>query len=280
MANIQKKMKISELKKEAKIKLAGKWPLAILINLTQLLIVTAVSYSSSKAQGIVGALLAIVLWIISVPISYGITVSMLNLSRNKNVGVTDFISIGFKNFKRAIFISLSIFIRILIPVLLFAFSIIFSMVCITASIIGGYSNTGISLIFALVIALASMIWIIYKMLSYALSTYIFVDNEDLKCKEAIAKSRELMKGNKLKFIGLVLSFFGWFLLCGFLAGCAEEINQTVGTIVLYGLSLLLTPYITFSEINFYEDLAGIADVKEVTVEKVEKIEEVENTTIE
>ena len=89
-----------------------------------------------------------------------------------------------------------------------------------------------------------------------------------------------MKGNKLKFIGLVLSFFGWFLLCGFLAGCAEEINQTVGTIVLYGLSLLLTPYITFSEINFYEDLAGIADVKEVTVEKVEKIEEVENTTIE
>ena len=47
------------------------------------------------------------------------------------------------------------------------------------SIIGGYSNTGISLIFALVIALASMIWIIYKMLSYALSTYIFVDNEDL-----------------------------------------------------------------------------------------------------
>lgn len=273
-------MKISELKKEAKIKLAGKWPLAILINLTQLLIVTAVSYSSSKAQGIVGALLAIVLWIISVPISYGITVSMLNLSRNKNVGVTDFISIGFKNFKRAIFISLSIFIRILIPVLLFAFSIIFSMVCITASIIGGYSNTGISLIFALVIALASMIWIIYKMLSYALSTYIFVDNEDLKCKEAIAKSRELMKGNKLKFIGLVLSFFGWFLLCGFLAGCAEEINQTVGTIVLYGLSLLLTPYITFSEINFYEDLAGIADVKEVTVEKAEKIEEVENTTIE
>ena len=272
-----KKMKISELKKEAKIKLTGKWPLAILINLTQLIIVSAVSYTSSKSQDFVGTLLAIVLWIISIPLSYGITISMLNLSRNQNVGVTDFISIGFKNFKRAIALTLSIFIRILIPVILFAFSIIFSIVCIAASIFGSYSYTGISLIFALVIALASMIWIIYKMLSYALSTYIFVDNEELKCKEAIAKSRELMKGKKLKFIGLIFSFFGWFLLCGFLAGLAEGINQIAGTIVLYGLSLLLTPYVTFSEINFYEDLAGIANVQEITIEKIENTE---NTTIE
>ena len=69
-----------------------------------------------------------------------------------------------------------------------------------------------------------------------------------------------MKGNKLKFVGLVFSFFGWFLLAGIFGAVAESINAIAGTIITYGLSLLLTPYITFTEINFYEDLADVSTV--------------------
>ena len=252
-------MKISELKKEAKVKLTGKWPLAIGINLTYLILTVALSYASTKMEGIIGYILSIVFAIISVPLSYGITASMLSLSRNETVGVTDFITIGFKNFKKAIFLSLSIFFRLIIPIIILAVAITFSIVSVFAS--AAASTPGIASIVCLLLAVVSMIWIIYKVLSYALATYILVDNNDMKSGEVIAKSCELMKGSKLKFVGLVFSFIGWLLLCGFLAGIAEIIDVTLGTIVMYGLSLLLTPYITFSEINFYEDLAGVSEVK-------------------
>ena len=77
---------------------------------------------------------------------------------------------------------------------------------------------------------------------------------------------ELMKGKKLKFVGLVFSFFGWLLLCGLVGGFASAFNSVLGTIVTYAGSLLLTPYMTFSEIGFYEDVAGISDVAPTTVE--------------
>lgn len=255
-------MYISELKKEAKVKLVGKWPLAIGINLTYLILTVALSYVATKIDGIVGAILALIFAIITIPLSFGITASMLNLSRNETVGVTDFITIGFKNFKKAIFLSLSIFFRIIIPVIILVFSAALSIISGFANAVGSSAaSSGITSIVTLLLAVASMIWIIYKVLSYALSTYVLIDNEEMKSGEAIAKSCELMKGYKLKFVGLVLSFIGWFLLCGFLAGIAEIANEMLGTIVMYGLSLLLTPYITFAEINFYEDLAGVPEVK-------------------
>lgn len=255
-------MYISELKKEAKVKLVGKWPLAIGINLTYLILTVALSYVATKIDGIVGAILALIFAIITIPLSFGITASMLNLSRNETVGVTDFITIGFKNFKKAIFLSLSIFFRIIIPVIILVFSVALSIISGFANAVGSSAaSSGITSIVTLLLAVASMIWIIYKVLSYALSTYVLIDNEEMKSGEAIAKSCELMKGYKLKFVGLVLSFIGWFLLCGFLAGIAEIANEMLGTIVMYGLSLLLTPYITFAEINFYEDLAGVPEVK-------------------
>lgn len=261
-------MKISELKKEAKTKLAGKWPLAIEINLLHLVITLCISYIANSIQGIVGAIVALVLGIITIPISYGLTVSMLKLSRNEEIKIADFIVIGFKNFKRALFLSLSVFVRMLVPIILIAFAGALSIISAFANNISSADESaGIVSIISLVLSVGSMIWLIYKVLAYALSTYILIDDEEAKSKDAISKSCELMKGNKLKFVGLVLSFFGWFLLCGLLAGFAEIANPTFGMIVMYGLSLLLTPYITFTEINFYEDLAGISEVKIETPEE-------------
>lgn len=260
-------MKISELKKEAIAKLAGKWPLAILINLTQLIISLVITYAATKIEGILGIILSVVGVIISIPLSYGLATSMLKLSRNETVGVTDFITIGFQNFKKAFLLSLSIFIRIIIPSILFTVALAFSIIMGLANALGASaSGDGIISFVAIIVAVASMIWLVYKILSYAFSTYILIDNEDMKSKEAIARSCELMKGNKLKFVGLVFSFFGWLLLSGILAGIVEAFNATLGLVAMYGLSLILTPYITFAEINFYEDLAGISEVKVGTVE--------------
>lgn len=250
-------MKISELKKEAKMKLEGKWPLAIVINLINILITFALTCVAAAIHGVFGVILALIGGIISIPLSYGLTASMLKLSRSEVVGATDFISIGFKNFKKALFLSLSIFIRIIIPIIVIAFASILS-------IISNFAHTngaGIISIITPLLSIGAIIWLFCKILSYALSTYILIDNENMNSKEAINKSSELMKGNRLKFIGLIFSFFGWLLLCGFLGGMASAFNEILGTIVTYASSLLLTPYITFTEINFYEKLAEFSVIK-------------------
>lgn len=252
-------MKISELKNEAKTKLSGCYKSAIAINLIHLLITLVLSYLASKIEGILGLIVLVVAGIINIPLGYGLTASMLKLSRNENVGLTDFITIGMKNFKRAFFLSLSIFVRVLIPVAILVIASILPIVANFASNTGS-SNTGLLSICSLLLSVAAVIYLFYKVLSYTLSTYLLVDNEEAKSKEVISKSCELMKGNKLKFIGLVFSFFGWFLLAGIFGAIAESINAIAGLIVTYGLSLLLTPYITFTEINFYEDLADVSTV--------------------
>lgn len=246
-------MRISELKKEAKLKLSGCYKLAIGINLLQLLITIALSYVASKAHGILGLLIILVSGIINIPLGYGLTASMLKLSRKETVGLTDFITIGMKNFKRAFFLSLSIFFRLLIPIILL---VIVSIIPIIANFMENISGRSILTLSSLVLTVVCIIYLVYKALSYALATYVLVDNEEAKSKEAIKASCELMKGNKTRFIALVFSFFGWLLLAGILGAIAEGISTILGTIVTYALSLLLTPYISFSEINFYEDLAG------------------------
>lgn len=246
-------MKISELKKEAKLKLSGCYKLAVGINLLQLLITIALSYVASKVDGFLGLLVVLVSGIINIPLGYGLTASMLKLSRKETVGLTDFISIGMKNFKRAFFLSLSIFFRFLIPIILF---VVVAIIPIIANFMDNIVGISILTLCSLVLTLVCFIYIIYKALSYALATYVLIDNEEANSKEAIKTSCELMKGNKTRFIALVFSFFGWLLLTGILGAIAEAISTLLGTVVIYGLSLLLTPYISFSEINFYEDLAG------------------------
>lgn len=254
-------MKISELKKEAKVKLSRCFQLALGINLIHLLITLALSYVASAIDGILGIIVLIIAGIINIPLGYGLTASMLKLSRNENVGIIDFIKVGFKNFKRAFFLSLSIFVRLLIPMIILVAASVTPIIMTFANNIDSVNNTEAISVVALILAVASVLYIIYKVLSYTLSTYLLVDNEEAKSKDVLTKSSELMKGNKLKFVGLVFSFFGWVLLAGIFGAIAEAISSILGAIVTYGLSLLLTPYISFTEINFYEDLAGVSNTQ-------------------
>ena len=67
----------------------------------------------------------------------------------------------------------------------------------------------------LFIALWSLLFIIpgiVKAYSYRLVPYIISDNPDMNATDAIAKSRELMKGNKWNVFVLDLSFILWGIL--------------------------------------------------------------------
>jgi uncharacterized membrane protein len=78
-----------------------------------------------------------------------------------------------------------------------------------------------------------------KGLSYSMSYFILRDNPNIGALEAITASRKMMNGHKTKLFFLLLSFIGWMLLCCLSFG--------IGT-------LWLTPYVSLSVANFYEDL--------------------------
>lgn len=55
---------------------------------------------------------------------------------------------------------------------------------------------------------------------YAMVNYVIADNPGISAREALAKSKEIMKGNKLRFFFFELSFFGWALLVVLTLGIA------------------------------------------------------------
>ncbi len=53
---------------------------------------------------------------------------------------------------------------------------------------------------------------IIKAYSYSMSMYILAENKGMSAKEALAKSEQLMRGHKMDYFVLELSFIGWGIL--------------------------------------------------------------------
>jgi len=102
---------------------------------------------------------------------------------------------------------------------------------------------GTSLLQAIFIFLWSLLLIIPGIImsyAYAMTPYLCRENPELSASECIAKSKEMMKGYKMKLFLLDLSFIGWFLLCIF---------------PTFGIGFFwLRPYIQCSHAKFYEEL--------------------------
>lgn len=80
-----------------------------------------------------------------------------------------------------------------------------------------------------------------KELQYSMVHYILADNPDMRPKEAISRSKEMMVGNKWAFVKLMFSFVGWQILCN-MACC-------IG-------SFLLAPYIEATYAQMYIEISG------------------------
>jgi len=76
-------------------------------------------------------------------------------------------------------------------------------------------------------------------ISYSMTYFILIDNPKISGKDAIKKSKELMRGNKYIYFCLLVRFLGWFLL----------------SILSLGIGFLwLIPYFKVSHATFYEGL--------------------------
>ena len=93
------------------------------------------------------------------------------------------------------------------------------------------------IVFTLLLAVPSII----KELQYIMVPYILADNPMTEWKTALSKSKEMMVGNKIAFLKLVISFVPWYL--------AANLICCIG-------GFLVTPYYEATECELYLELSG------------------------
>ena len=245
---------IRELKKDAKIRLSGNYFKLLFMYLLYGIIVFAFSYLAKFiSNSVLKLIYAIILLVFSVPFSYGVVACIMDVIRGKNSSLTEFINIGLKNIGRTWSVYLRIILKLLLPIILFIASMFFMILTLVSSVLGGALSNYFILSTALF--LFTLLLLLVLNLYYSFAFYLLKDKPEKTSKELINLSHDLMKGNIIKYIGLCISFIGWYLLIFTTSLISAYFipSEVVSLIVEIG-SLLLFPYITTTMIGFYEDV--------------------------
>lgn len=263
-------MIISELKKDAKIKLTGSYGKSLLIYLFYFVIIFLTSFLGIYIKNdLIYSIYQIIVLIFTVPLSFGVIASIMKITRNDNVCIIDFIKIGFKNIKGVWRTVGRTFLKLIIPILLLVASFIFLFALFIQNFVN-ISNNNINtitisdisspnFILAFILVLLAAIYAIYKSLSYSLCYYILFDNPEATGTEVVEKSKSLMKNNKLNLILLTLSFIIWYMAIYIIGTILSYILGSITIIITTLLSILLIPYITATTICFYEELLNSSE---------------------
>lgn len=255
-------MTIKEIKQDAKLRTKGKYFNLIIINVIYALILSAFTFATTIIAGdndasVLKVILSIFILAIILPFSYGVLVSTIKLTRGEAASSTEFINIGLKNIGKVWKLTLRMLSKLVLPVIFMIVSFLLASITSVATNFGAPSFLiSLSPIF-LIIFFASYIYLMVKALSYTLSNYLLYDKPELTSKEILNESEKIMKGNKWNYIGLVISFIGWYLLIALLSYFLQaKFSISLGTVVEFILTAFLSPYVSASQIVFYEDLAS------------------------
>ncbi|MCI8486861.1 MAG: DUF975 family protein [Clostridia bacterium] len=247
-------LSVSEIKKQAKSNLQGKWSTVVVLSLIYIAISYAITYASNFIPFI-----GIGLLIITIPLQYGLIYSFIKIYRNEKYTYSDLFTSTFNNFTKIWKVIGNQLLKLIVPIILLIVSTCILVGSITFIYIASNntsdSNTiymtlaGIFLIIGYIGYIASIIYLYVKDLLYVLSYYVMYDNPNLTAKQIVEESERVMKGQRGKYFSLGLSFFGWILL----------------VIITFGIGIIfLMPYIQISIAIFYEDRIG--KLNEVNVE--------------
>jgi len=152
----------------ARESLKGKWGLAIGTLIVYFLITVVLQ--------IIPIIGPIAMLILTGPLSVGLAIFSLSISRNKEAKLEQIFK-GFNNFGTA-FVAY---------ILMVVFIVLWALLLIIPGIIAA--------------------------ISYSMTFYILADDDKISPMDAIDKSKKMMDGYKLKYFYLGLRFFGWGLLC-------------------------------------------------------------------
>ena len=179
----------SELRAQAREQLDGKWGTFVLMTFL-MYVISAIL----QIPGSIGDLLkvlspenmlasesmssiSVVLSLLALPLSWGLTVSLLRNHREESVDIENLFD-GFRGGR---------YVRVFCALFLVN-------------------------LFTFLWALLLIIPGIMKAFSYALTPYIIMDEPELTARQAITRSCEIMEGRRWKLFCLYLSFIGWGIL--------------------------------------------------------------------
>lgn len=202
-------MSISKLKAKARNDLKGKYEETIIMLLVYFAISRVSNYVLANLNELIGiskVSALMVEYVLSLALSgifgYGITSYYLKISRGEEVTFKEL-------FSKTNLALPYIFLSVVTGIFIFLWSLLFIIPGIIASI------------------------------SYSLVHFIKLDNPELNEFEVIRRSKEMMKGHKMAYLILCLSFIGWEILGVFTFG------------ILY---VWLIPYMNVTMANFYNQL--------------------------
>ena len=207
-------MNYSLFRSDARARLKGQWGTAALIVLVFSLLSAAVEGFGFMFDGDAFSLIgSIVFIIVSGPLTYGFYNVFTKINRGKKADVGD-LFIGFNEDTGN---------KINAGVSIYIYTFLWSLLFLIPGIVASYS--------------------------YSMTYYIMIDNPKLSSKEAITKSKEMMRGHKMQLFMLDLSFIGWIIL--------GILSLGIGLIWVYA-------YMQAAHARFYEALAGVPSQSEET----------------
>lgn len=110
----------------------------------------------------------------------------------------------------------------------------------------------------LVLAVGAAVMAVWAALRYILATYFLIDDPDCTARDALSRSKEAMRGWKMEYLTLTLSFLGWILLFGLLMGGVDTlltalyIPSWLGDLITPFAMVWLNPYMSCTIANFYD----------------------------
>lgn len=200
----------NDYKNRALASLDSRWTTPVLCTLVYYLIFLAIgAVTNSLNEDITKNTISSLLYIAAIPLAWSLSVLFLDLIRGEQVSVSSM----FRGYKKPWWSK-----SLLIPLLVGIYTFLWTMLFIIPGFIKSYS--------------------------YAMTYFVYRDNQEMGCDAAIEESMRLMDGHKMDLFILDLSFIGWLLL----------------SILSLGIGLLwLVPYMQSAHAHFYEDLVRERD---------------------
>ena len=232
----------SEIRKEAREALKGKWGKAVCIVLAYMLILFAIGFVEGLFEGntFLFFLVELAVLLISVPLSFGLIISFMKFKRGEDVKAFGFLSDGIARFGKSWGIAWHTFLRMLLPMVCLALIAILMTSLIIASATADLG--GLLIAAGIGLYIATLIYVVSRSFLYVIAYQISYDNPELSSKECVKKSEDIMKGNRGNYFLLQLSFIGWAILTVFTLGIG---------------ALWLAPYIAIAEMCFYDRVVKI-----------------------
>ena len=138
----------------------------------------------------------------------------------------------------------------------------------------GFSMLGKGILLYLMYSIRVLLWSllfivpgIIATFRYSQAFYLRIDHPEWSSSQCLAASSKLMKGNKMKYLGLGLSFIGWYILSMIPGGIvslfvSSDMATLIAGIICSIPVLFVDLYIMMSETVFYELLVGNLVVQE------------------